>query len=155
MTAQKWTAGSGAGLTWTTAITASVLNSIASGNAILSDIDIDNSSALDVYCDVSGAFGSLTSTGFPYIGVYIYPLNQDGSTFGDGRFASSAAGPPPSSYWGGNINIPVATAAFEGTVRGLVIPPGHFKFVFYNFAGAALVGSGGNTIKYRTYNLGN
>jgi len=153
MSTEKWIAGSGAGLTWTSAFTPSTLNSIANGNAILSDVNIANSSALDLYADVSGAFGSITVAAPNYIGVYLYPLNEDGSTYGDGRFGSSAAGPPPSNYWVGNIVVPTGTAAFEGSVRGILLPPGDFKFVLYNQAGAALVGSGGNVVKYRTYNL--
>ncbi len=89
---EKWIAGSGAGLTWTTAVTSSVLNSIVSGNAIISDVAIDNSSALDIFCDATIVLASLTSgAGAPYVGIYVYPLNGDGSTYGDGRFGSSAA----------------------------------------------------------------
>jgi len=85
-----------------------------------------------------------------FFGVYLYPLNQDGSTYGDGRFGSSATGPPPSSYWWGNIVTYAGTAAPIGLVSG-VLKPGDFKFVGFNQLGAALAGSGANTAKYRTY----
>ena len=153
MAVEKWIAGSGVGLTWTAAITASVLNAIVNGNAILSDVDIDNSAALDVFADVSIAFGAVTTVAPNFIGVYLYPLNEDGTTYGDGKFGSSAAGPPPSCYWVGNIIVPIATTtAFEGILRGIILPPGHFKFAFYNQAGVTLAGSGANAAKYRTYN---
>lgn len=152
MATEKWVAGSGAGLTWTAAITASVLNSIVNGNAILSDTQIDNSSALDMFADLSMAFGSITWAAPNYIGVYLYPLNQDGSTYGDGRFGSSAAGPPAANYWVGNITCPTGAAAAEGTLSRIILPPGAFKFVFYNQSGATLAGSGANSAKYRTYN---
>lgn len=151
---EKWVAGSGVGLTWTAAFTASTLDTIASGNAILSDLAIANGTPLDIFCDVSVTLASLISgAGVPYIGVYLYPLNSDGSTYGDGRFGSSAAGPPPSTYFVGAVPlVPSVTQVQEGTIRGILLPPGSFKFVAYNLAGATLAGSGGNTCKYRTYN---
>ena len=81
----------------------------------------------------------------------LYPFNQDGSTYGDGRFGSSAAGPPASPYWVGNIVVPTGTAANEGTIRGIILPPGQFKWVIYNQLGVTMAGSA-NTAKYRTYN---
>lgn len=152
MATEKWIAGSGVGLTWTAAVTASTLDSIVNGNAILSNTQIDNSSALDVFCDLSMAFGSITWAAPNYVGVYLYPLNADGSTYGDGRFGTSATGVPPSGYFVGAIGCPVGAAVAEGTIRGIILPPGAFKFVFYNQSGATWVGSGGNSAKYRTYN---
>lgn len=151
MATEKWIAGSGVGLTWTDCFSTATLNSIASGNAILSDLQIDNSTALDMFCDVSGAFASITTVAPAYIGLYFYPLNKDGTTYGDGRFGSSAAGPPPGNYLVGAFGFAVATAAFEGSVRGVILPPGKGKFVLYNAAGATLAASG-NTLQYRTYN---
>lgn len=152
MAVEKWIAGSGQGLTWGACITASTLNSIVNGNAILSDSQIDNSSALDVFCDVGIQFGSITAASPNYIGLYFYPLNQDASTYGDSRFGSSAAGPPPSQYYVGSFGFPTGAAAITGVVRGIVLPPGKGKFVFYNQAGATLAGAGGNAAYYRTYN---
>lgn len=152
MATEKWIAGSGVGLTWTAAVTASTLDSIANGNAILSNTQIDNSSALDIFCDLSMAFGSITWAAPNFVGIYLYPLNADGSTYGDGRFGTAAAGPPAATYWVGNISCPTGAAAAEGTLSRIILPPGAFKFVFYNQAGATWVGSGGNSAKYRTYN---
>lgn len=152
MPTEKWVAGSGVGLTWTAAITAATLDSIANGNAILSGTQIDNSSALDMFCDVSMVFGSITWAAPNYVGVFMYPLNSDGSTYGDGRFGSSAAGPPGAQYWVGNIICPTGAAAAEGSILRIPLIPGAFKFVFYNQSGAALAGSGANSAKYRTYN---
>ena len=87
-----------------------------------------------------------------YLGVYLYPLNSDSSTYGDNRFGSSAAGPPPSTYYVGSIIFPVGTQALDGTIRGIILPPGTFKFLIYNQAGVTLAGAGANTILYRTYN---
>jgi len=150
---EKWIAGSGAGLTWTAAYTAaSTFNTIANGNAIISDLQLDNSTALDIFADFAFVGGSITTVAPNFIGVYLYPLNSDASTYGDSRFGSSAAGPPPGVYWVGNIGLPVGTQALTGMVSRIIIPPGKFKFLIYNQAGASLAGSGANTILYRTYN---
>lgn len=151
MATEKWVAGSGAGLTWASAFTGTTLNSIANGNAILSDLQIDNSTALDVFADVSIALASAVFTANPFVGIYLYPLNKDGSTYGDGRFGTSAAGPPGVSYYVGRIPLVAATSAQEGTLRRIVLPPGAFKFVLHNQGGVALASSG-NTCSYRTYN---
>lgn len=152
MATEKWIAGAGVGLTWTDAFTGSTLNSIASGNAILSDVVIANGgSLLDVFCDISIALASAAFTGTPYTGIYLYPLNKDGSTYGDGRFGTSAAGPPPGNYLVGTIGLVAATQTQTGSFTGIILPPGSFKFVAYNAGGVALASSG-NTIQYRTYN---
>jgi hypothetical protein len=147
----RWLAGSGVGLTWTDAFTSSTLNSIASTNGILSDVAISNGTALDKYMDVSIALASAAFTGTgANISLHLYPLNSDGSTYGDGKFGSSAAGPcayPPIAV----IPLVAATQAQTGSAVGLVIPPGTFKLVFVNNGGVALASSG-NTCKYRTYN---
>jgi hypothetical protein len=149
--AQVWVAGGGVGLTWTDAFTSSTLNSIASGNAIISDVAISNGTALDKYMDVSIALASAAFTGTgANIALHIYPLNADGTTYGDGKFGSSAAGPcayPAVAV----IPLVAATQAQTGTATGIVIPPGTFKLVFVNNGGVALASSG-NTVKYRTYN---
>ena len=152
MATEKWIAGSGVGLTWTAAFTASTLNSIVNGNAIISDLQIDNSTALDMFADVSFRGGSVTTVAPNYIGIYFYPLLDDGSTYGDGRFGTSAAGPPPATYYMGSIVFPVGTQAITGALRQIILPPGRGKFLVYNQAGVTLVGSGGNSLLYRTYN---
>lgn len=148
---ERWKAGSGVGFTWTDAFSTATLNSIASGNAILSDIAISNQTALDKYMDVSIALGSAVFAGVgANISIHLYPLNKDGSTYGDGKFASSAAGPPaypPVAV----IPLVVGTQAQTGASVGIVIPPGTFKLVFCNNGGVALASSG-NTCQYRTYN---
>ena len=152
MATEKWIAGA-VGLSWANAYTAaSTFNTIANGNAILSDLRLDNSGNLDIFADFAFVGGSITTAAPNYIGVYLYPLNSDGSTYGDSRFGSSAAGPPAANYYAGQIVLPVGTQALTGMVRGIIMPPGKFKFLIYNQSGAALAGAGANTILYRTYN---
>jgi hypothetical protein len=151
MATEKWVAGTLVGLTWASAFTGTTLNSIASGNAILSDLALDNSTALDVFADISIALASAAFTASPFVGVYLYPLNKDGTTYGDGRFGTSAAGPPGASYYVGRIPLVAATSVQEGTLRRIILPPGGFKFVLHNQGGIAFAASG-NTCSYRTYN---
>jgi hypothetical protein len=150
MAIEKWIGGSGQGLTWGNAFTGSTLNSIASGNAILSDISITNGTGLDIFADLSINLASAAFVAPNFIGVYLYPLN-DASAYGDGRFGTSAAGPPPSNYSVGNIGIVAATQAQTGVLSRIILPPGAFKFVLYNQGGVALAASA-NTCLYRTYN---
>jgi len=151
MATEKWVNGSGQGLTWSAAINSTELNSLANGNAVLLATQIDNSVAFDMFADFSVALGSAAFASPNYIGLYLYPLNQDGTTYGDGRFGTAAAGPPPSNYYMGSIGLVAATQAQEGALTGIVIPPGKFKIVLYNQGGVALAASA-NTVAYRTYN---
>jgi hypothetical protein len=151
MATEKWIAGSGVGLTWTDAFATATLNSIASGNAILSAVSITNQTALDIFADVSLHLASAAFVAPNYIGVYLYPLTHGGSVYGDGRFGTSAAGPPASTYYKGSIVLVAATQAQDGILTGIVIPPGTFSLVLYNQGGVAFAGSG-NTCQYRTYN---
>lgn len=149
--AVAWSEGLGVGFTWTDAFSTATLSSIASGNAILSDIAISNQTALDKYMDVSIALASAVFAGTGInISIHLYPLNKDGSTYGDGKFGSSAAGPPaypPVAV----IPLVAGTQAQTGAAVGIVIPPGTFKLVLCNNGGVALAATT-NTCQYRTYN---
>jgi hypothetical protein len=143
---------------WTTpgayadAFSTATLNSIASGNSILSDLSLTNTNG-DIFCDVSFNLASAAFISPNFIGIYIYPLNKDTSTYGDGRFGTSAAGVPGPNYTGQSVGIVVATAVQEGTASRLILPAKGcvYKFVLYNGGGVAFASSG-NTCQYRTYN---
>lgn len=153
MASEKWVAGAGVGLTWTT-IMSTDLNSLASGNALLQAADIANDSALDIYADFSLVLASAAFVAPNFMGLFMYPLNDDASTYGDGRFTSAAAmtaANAPTPYWVGNFSLVAATQAQKGTLSGITLPPGKTRFVLWNQGGAALASSG-NTLKYRTYN---
>jgi hypothetical protein len=148
---EKWVGGSGVGLTWSSAF-ASEAASIANGNAIRSTVVVTNSTALDIFADVSYVTTSgITSAAPNYLGLYLYPQNNDNSTYGDGRFGSSAAGPPPSNYYVGTLGMPATTSySITGTWSRIVLPPGTFSFVLYNQSGSTLPAT--YTLQYRTYN---
>lgn len=148
---ERWIAGST--LATYTPIAGTEVNSLVSGNAVLSSIIVDNSVIGDMYADISVSLGSVTTgAGIVFLGLYLYPLNQDGTTYGDGRFGASATGVPPVDYWVGNIAyIASTTAVIPGTARGILLPFAKFKPVFYNLLGVTMASSA-NTIKMITYN---
>ena len=152
MAIEKWTTGAVASYTAATGTTD--LNSLANGSSILSSVQLNNATNLDVFCDISVSLGSVTTgSGTPYIGVYLLPLNEDGTTYGNGIPTTTAsANLPPPQYWVGNIMCQVSTAAvITGTIRAVIMPPSAFKLAIYNNAGVALASSG-NVVDYKTYN---
>jgi hypothetical protein len=151
MATEKWIAGSGVGFTWSSAFGAEINAAIANGNAIASSVVIANQSSLDIFADLSWFSGAGVTTVAPaFLAFYLYPLNNN-AVYGDGRFAASAAGPPPGNYYIGSIGFAAAAATtINGAVTGIIMPPGSFKFVVYNQAGVALATT--NTCQYRTYN---
>jgi hypothetical protein len=151
MATEKWIAGSGQGLTWGDAFTGSTLNSLANVSSLLSDIAITNGTALDLFADISFALGSAAFTAPAYIMFGLYPLNKDGTTYGDGRFGSAVAAVFPSNYLAGSAGLVAATQAQTGSITGILLPPGTFKFIVFNGGNIAWASSG-NTIQYRTYN---
>lgn len=153
MATEKWIAGSGVGLTWTSIMTTD-LNSLASGNALLQAADITNGSALDIFADFSLHLASAAFVAPNFMALFRYDLNDDGTTYGDGRFTSAAAmtsATAPTPYWVGNFPLVAATQVQNGTVRGVILPPGTTRVVLWNQGGVNLAASA-NTLKYRTYN---
>lgn len=135
--------------------TAGELNSLASGGGALSTAAITNSANLDLYADVSFvvAVGGTTVAG-SYLTLYVLPLNQDGSTYGDG-YASSSSVQPVATYAVGSCQVKVGVTSgntITGTFRGIVLPPGDFKFALGNQLQVALNATAALTLKYRTYN---
>lgn len=145
----------GAVPSWTAAFGAEA--SIQLGQAVLSSVQINNAVNLDQFMDVSFSFASYTPSGTPYFNLFLYPLNQDGTTYGDGRFGSATSAIPPSNYFIGWAGINPATGVQTGmfSVTGqrspIILPPGACKLVLYNGSNVNMV-AGSNPIKYRTYN---
>jgi hypothetical protein len=125
------------------------LNSIGAYNSIAGSA-LNNSVNLAMFADVSLQLASLTPTNESGVALYLYPRNKDNSTYGDNRFTTVAFGEPPPQYRVGAFQISLGAAAKWGTICGIVLPPGFFKFVLYN-QGVAFAASG-NTCQYRTYN---
>ena len=160
MTTTKLVAG--ATSTWSSLMTTELGNGsgLVSGNAVQGGTAIDNGTNNDLMAEFSFVGGgSITPTGSPFFALYIYPKNGDNSTFGDGRFGSSATGIPPSNYYKGFCGLPAAAGTQTGTfarpgssIFQIALPRGIWVPVFYNGCGVTLT-STGNILYYRTTNL--
>lgn len=150
-----WVAGRGQGITYgTSGFTLTDFNSLASGSVVVASSAITNTSALDTLADVSFVLtvgGTTTATS--YLALYILPLNQDGSTYGDA--VANGATPPVSSYQVAQVLVKSGVTSgntIVGTFRGIVLPAGNFKFAVASFLGVALNASAAAAMSYRTYN---
>lgn len=153
MATEKYVAGSLLGLSWATCGFSTELNSLANTNSVLAAASLDNSSTLDVYADASISLGSVTpGAGSPFITLAVLLLNQDASSYGDGRGGSAFAANFGSIYWQANIPLIASSAGvLTGSARKIDLPPGVFKFGLTNLSGVTLASSA-NTVKARTYN---
>lgn len=151
----RWVAGGGQGLTYGSAgFTASDFNSLSAGNVVVASSAITNGTPLDLYADVSFSIvvGN-TTTSTSYFALYILSLNQDGTTYGDGTATGST--PPSAGYQVSAIGVKSGVTsgnAVTGTFRGVVMPPGSFKFAMFNGLNVALNSSAAAVVSYRTYN---
>jgi hypothetical protein len=139
----------------TVTFTAGDLNSLASGGAAVATAAITNGTALDLYADVSMIItvgGTTTATSF--LSLYLLPLQQDGTTYGDGAVSSTTVQPVATylerSAW---VKVGVASGSTVSAMfRGVVLPPGDFKLALANNLGVALSSTAALTMKYRSYN---
>lgn len=145
----KWAAGAGVGLTWTSAF-GTEINSLAAGSVAVSTIVVANGTALDLYADISFSItGTTAATGTQYLSLYLMPLNQDGTTYGDG-VASGTVAPTQGAVANVALALGKTSVALVGMARGLVLPPGSFKLALVNNTSNAFAASP-NTVAYRTY----
>lgn len=155
-----WTTGNGAGLAWTPAINSADMASMATANTVLSSVaDIANATALDQFMQISFslAISSSTIVAGANIAFWLFGLNQDGTTYGDGQFVAGtpAAKTPTFSPC---FVFPLVAAAAQTALVGnslfagpIIIPPGSFRLAVQNNSGFSLT-SGTQTVKYQTYN---
>lgn len=149
-----WKPGAGQGLAYGTAgFTAADFNGLANGSVVVAATAIANNTALDQYADVSFTMlnGAVATTATSHLTLYVLPLNVDASTYGDS--IASGATAPSASYEVKDVGVKagVTNAAVVGTWRGIVLPPGSFKFAIVNNLGGALANPATVTISYRTY----
>lgn len=156
MASAKLIYGTTTGSTWTDAgFTASDFNSRANGSVVVAATALDNDSALDLGAEVSFSFevGGTTTTASRF-DLYILPLNQDGTTYGDGQSTGTTV--PALTYLAGTCYVRTgvtATNAVVGTFPAVALPAADFKFAIVNNAGAALDSTAAAAVKYRTVNL--
>jgi len=153
-----WVAGNGQGLTWGTLINSADMASMTNGQTVVSSVaDIANGTNLDLWMDISYklVISSNTIAAGANFSFWIYALDQDGSTYGDGQFTNGTAASltpafPPCAVAG--IPAVASTTNMSGFCQQIIIPPGSFRVAIQNNSGFALT-SGTQTVKYRTYNL--
>lgn len=151
-----WTAGNGAGYTWTQAIASARMASMTNGQSVMDGTDITNQSAQDMFADISIslAIASSTIAAGANIAIFLYALNQDGTTYGDNHLTTTPASVTPSLPPIATINCFAAATqtSIIGNATGIIIPPGTFRWAMQNNSGFSLT-SGAQAISYRTYNI--
>jgi hypothetical protein len=153
-----WTAGNGVGLSWATAINSADMASMANAYSVLSSVaDIANGTNLDMFMDISAicAISSSTIVAGANLAFWIYQLQEDGSTYGDGQLAAGTAASRSPAFAPCGV-IPLVALGSQtvlvGNVQQIIIPPGSFRLAMQNNSGFTLT-SGTQTVKYRTYNI--
>lgn len=156
----KWAAGNGAGLTWATLINSADMTAgpLATANTVLSSVaDIANNTVLDQFMDISASLviASNTIAAGANLAFWLYALNQDGTTYGDGQLTAGTGAAKTSAFAPCAVMGLIAAAsqtALIGFSQGIVIPPGAFRVAIQNNSGFTLT-AGTQTVKYRTYNV--
>lgn len=131
----KWTASAG----WVA--NTITLNSVANNATALASTDITNGTSLEIYADVSLILGSITPAAAGYMELHLRGLMHDGTNY-------------PDVVTSGTL---VATSALSSGAsikyvlfRGILVPPGTFRWGIVNRAGVTLAGSG-NALQHRLY----
>jgi len=121
------------------------LNALANGSATAASSAIDNTSALDLFMDLTltvATQGGSRSTGAT-VSVYLVPA-LDGTNYDDVTTTTAelvAVFP-----------LDAATTARQATRRDVPIPPGLFKLFALNSTGQALAASG-SLVEYRMHSV--
>lgn len=152
MATAKWLARS----SWADAFASANFNNLANGAGVLSTATaVDNTTNLHFYADLS--FRMVTSTMTPvsggHLAFYLLPLLDDGTTYPDNANGGTTGDQPGITYYVGSIALRTTSGATQnGMLRGIVIPPGVFKWYMVNRSGVSLPASSTNmTCKYSTY----
>jgi hypothetical protein len=159
-----WTGGNlNGGLGWTGLFSSSDLLSMANGLAVRSSLaDITNGTGLDQFMDISliAVCNQTTTTAIAAganISFYIYPLLQDGATYGDGLIPTAGASGglaitpliPIAAVM--NVRAGISSTTFAGISTGILLPPGSFRAVIQNNTGVSWAGS--SACYFRSYNI--
>lgn len=137
--------------------TATDFNSLANGSQAVmpTGAAIDNTANLDDYMDVSFILtvGGTTTTS-SYLSLYLLPLNQDATTYGDNTTTGSTVTSP--SYWMTNAFIKTGITTGNtvvGTFPTIWLPRKKFILGIQNNLGVALNAAAAATVQYNTTNL--
>lgn len=154
----KLAAGSlGSGLTWASAgFTAADFNSLTSGSSVVATTALQNGSPLDLQIDVSFVFTvGGTTTALSLLHCYLLPLNQDGSTYGEGLSTGANSGVLPAiGYHVGQVAPKVgvtSTNTITGMFREITLPPGDFRLAIGSGLIIALHSAAAAAVQMRAY----
>lgn len=111
--------------------------------------EIDNSSLLYLYMDISVTLGSAIFTGLP-LSIYLIPSIDD-TLFGDWRGAGGVGDEEVNEqYFIGSVTTSTDTAAQDLLpIRNVACPPGKFKLGIRNTTGVILGAT--NNMKFRRW----
>ena len=136
--------------------TATDFNTLANGSFVVAASAITQSSNLDDFLDVSFSLvvGG-TTVAASFLSLYLFPLNQDGTTYGDATATGSAL--PAPSYWQTNAFATIGITsgnAIVGSFPRVFIGDlaSDFKLGIVNNLGVALNASAAAVVKYLTIN---
>ena len=145
---------------WTSCgFTATDFNNLGSTNFVAvmpTAAAIAQSTNLDSFIEVSFQLtnSATSTTASMYLSLYLFPLNQDGTTYGDGT--ATGANLPGISYWMTNANpkIGVGAAAFNGSFPRVFIGDLVDNFILGIAAAGGIIlnAAAAATVKYRTIN---
>lgn len=120
------------------------INSLADGSTTAASSAQDNSTNLYGFADLSIVLGAINPTSAAArVEVHIVPRLADGSTYAD-ISAATVVGSVVVDTTGSNTK--------EAMLRGVLVPPGFFKWALTNRTGVTLAASG-NTASARLYDM--
>jgi hypothetical protein len=139
---------------------ASAFNSLAANSSVVASAAVANATNLDPFADISFVMtvGGTTVVGSS-LSLFLLPLNQDGTTYGDGRTTSSGALSgvfPAGSYLAAVAGVQVGVTSGNtvvGTFRRVELPRADFLVAVGNGLTVALAASPAVTVKIQTTRL--
>lgn len=130
------------------------LNALAAttGKAISSELindELQMPPTLNLFSDLELAVDFVSApTAGTVVELYLLPSIDGGITYPDG----SASITPQSSLYVGGFAVRNTTAAQVMVVRGVALPPGHYKYLLQNTTNQPFPASG-STLRQSTYQL--
>ncbi len=137
--------------------TAANFNSLANLSFVVmpTTAAIDNTTNLDDYMDVSFSLVTGGTTGtVSFFSLYLFPLNQDATTYGDNTPTGSIL--PAPSYWLTNAFAKsgvTSGTALVGTFPTVWLPRKKFILGIVNNLGVALNAAAAAAVQYNTTNI--
>jgi hypothetical protein len=125
------------------------LNSLAATTGKAVSGALDNGALLNLWADLELSVNfSIAPTAGTVIEVYLLPSIDGGTTYPDG----SASVLPQAALYVGGFVVRAVTGVQIMVVRGVVLPPGDYKYLVQNTTNKAFPASG-STMRESTYQM--